>query len=124
MDRNDAVKNIAMFFAMVVKYSRDVSYSINSQIIDYVDSEHDELPVGLQPYKDHVVQFKKIVEVHEKYILPIPRDMQEQIQDKFDEIGEDKFVEWFRKQEYTGFTSVEESLAQTGMFEEEMKDGA
>ena len=124
MDRNDAVKNIAMYYAMLVKYSRDVPEGIHDKILEYIINEDEELPVGLQPFKDHVIQLKRCIEIHARYVLPIPGDMRESIEDKFDEIGEDKFVEWFRKQDYKDFTPVEQSLNQTALFQEDMKDGA
>ena len=62
MDKHDAVKNISMFYAMLLKYSRETPYSVQMQILDYIDSETTEIPVGLQPFKKNIIQLRKCIE--------------------------------------------------------------
>ncbi len=119
MDKYDAVKNIAMFYAMLLKYSRETPYQVQVQIHDYINSESNEIPVGLQPFKKNIIQFKKCIEANIRYVNEIPDEIKKPIEDKFDEIGEDKFVEWFRKQGYKEFTPIDKSLEQEEMFSKE-----
>ena len=101
---------------MLLKYSRETPYEVQVQILDYIDSETTEIPVGLQPFKKNIIQIRKCIEANTRYVNDIPKEIREAIQDKFDEIGEDQFVEWFRKQDYTELTPIEQSVEQEEMF--------
>jgi hypothetical protein len=111
MDRTDAVKNVAMYYAMMIKYSRDTPSTVHDQMIDYFDSD-EKIPVGLIPFKDNIIQLKKCIQAYEMYVMPIPEEMREDVESQFEDIGEEKFVEWFREQKYKEFTSIEDESKQ------------
>lgn len=111
MDRTDAVKNVAMYYAMMIKYSRDTPATVHDQMIDYIDDDK-KIPVGLIPFKDNIKQLKKCIQAYEMYVMPIPEETREDVESQFEDIGEEKFVEWFRKQGYKEFAHIEDESEQ------------
>jgi hypothetical protein len=108
-----AIKNYAIYLALELKYVNALpNTKLHHLIVEFIESEENKLPISLQPYKEHVERYKKILRIYREYVLPIGDEMLERLDTKFNEIGEKEFKEWFTKQRYTKLEAVDVVLEQ------------
>jgi hypothetical protein len=101
MNKIQARRIYSLWLATSIKFMSITPVEILDEVIEYCEeSDPPPLPVSLQPYQESIKMCRNMLTMisHVTLLKDQFRQMYDELTEEFDEMNEETFIEWYRKQ--------------------------
>ena len=103
MDREQVERIFSLYLATWLKYIKVTPIEIQKEIRWYSNAKDEEIPERMAKYKESIELYKntRTLNIHLDKIKEEFPKLLEEVQKYFDDMGEKKFIQWYKERKKT-----------------------